>query len=351
MTSIRKPLTMPKAVSPGLCLLRVNMVVTDLLLEQRVVVELLGDEVRPDEQDESDDGLDQVDRRRVGEAVVDQAGLIHVIVDYRTGIGVELVAEHENLVEVGVEDVADRQDEQDRDRAHDGRQRDVAHLLEAPRPVDRGRLVQLGRHAADGRKIDDRRPAELLPYIRDDDDGPEILRFGQISNRGIDYMKRQQNFVDDADIRQPGGEDAAQDDPAQKVRQVGDRLRPFLEDDGPDFVQQQRENNRERKSDDQLDQADAERILDDGQQHVVVQEFLEIVEADPGRHRHRENDVVFLECDDDAVHRNVVENDHPGDAEQRHDLQIPLAVQLSQPFLPISHACGCPNGRRLHLRV
>ncbi|MNN58879.1 hypothetical protein D3C81_1739510 [compost metagenome] len=111
------------------------------------------------------------------------------------------------------------------------------------------------------------------------------------------------------------------------MRQIGNGLNRLLVAEGTDLIEKQGEDNRQRESDEQLNQADAERVLDHIPQVLIIQKFSEVVKSYPRSLCYRLDDVIFLEGNDQPVHRNVVENNHPDHAKQRHCLQVTLGQQ------------------------
>ncbi|MNW70260.1 hypothetical protein D3C74_495030 [compost metagenome] len=66
------------------------------------------------------------------------------------------------------------------------------------------------------------------------------------------------------------------------MRQIGNGLNRLFVAEGTDLIEKQGEDNRQRESDEQLDQADAECILDHIPQVLIIQEFSEMIKSYPG---------------------------------------------------------------------
>ena len=207
-----------------------------------------------------DQVLEQAGRRR--QAVLKAADplAVHVGIDDVGDVVHQRVVEVEDLVESGLQDIPDPQQEQDDDDVRDRRQGDVPHALHSPRAIDLGRLVQIWIDAGDRRQVDDRSPTDVLPDHGGDDDRQERVHLLQEQPRlGAENADC---AVDDA---VHGPHDAADHDPGHEVRQVADGLERLLPGDLAHLVEQQGEYDRTRKADRDLQEADADRVP----QHLV----------------------------------------------------------------------------------
>src|SRR5699024_10651974 len=102
-----------------------------------------GDRVRGQDQGQSDDRLEQADRRRVAEVAGLDADPVEVR-GYHVGRRIrERVVEEQDLLESDRQERADVQHQQRDHRRTDPDQRDVPGLLQTVRAVDAGRLVEL----------------------------------------------------------------------------------------------------------------------------------------------------------------------------------------------------------------
>lgn len=90
------------------------------------------------------------------------------------------------------------------------------------------------------------------------------------------------------------------------MRRIRNGLDDFLEGTCPDFVESERQDDRQRKPDDQLVEAEAERIPEQIPEIVGIEETLEMIEAHPWAvHDSFAGDKV-LKGNLDAVHGRIV---------------------------------------------
>ncbi|MNS62476.1 hypothetical protein D3C72_955380 [compost metagenome] len=110
------------------------------------------------------------------------------------------------------------------------------------------------------------------------------------------------------------------------MRQVRDRLNDSLEPYGPDLIQEQGEYNRQREADQELEEADSQRVLNHTPKTLVFQEFPKVVQTHPRRLQHALTNDVFLEGDHNPVHGNIIKYKHPGYPKQSHNLKMSLGI-------------------------
>ena len=149
----------------------------------------------------------------------------------------------------------------------------------APESVDSASLVKLLVNAGDCGHIQNGIPANILPDVRDRDDRPEIFALREEQDRIVDDPEADKHLIDDALAAEAGGDNTRHNDPGNKVRQIGDRLRHALELRAPQFVKKQRQNNRSDKPDGNVQAADDKRIADDVCGILAFKEGAEVVEA------------------------------------------------------------------------
>ena len=122
--------------------------------------------------------------------------------------------------------------------------------------------------------------------------------------------------------------DAADHHPGHEVRQVADGLERLLPGDLAHLVEQQGEDDRPRKADRDLQEADADRVP----QHLVEllggEQPLEVGEPDPRAAEQAADDGVLLEGDDDAGHRDVAEQDEDDQRGQQQQQVLAVPVHL-----------------------
>ena len=131
----------------------------------------------------------------------------------------------------------------------------TCHLLELVGAVDLGGLEELHVDAGNGGEVEDGAPAHVLPHA---DQGVGQLpgrAIGQEGNILVNQAVLQQGLVDDAG---GGGEDlqhhTADDDPAQEVGQVQQRLGDALDALVLNLVQHDGQDDRNREAHDEAHQ-------------------------------------------------------------------------------------------------
>ena len=102
------------------------------------------------------------------------------------------------------------------------------------------------------------------------------------------------------------------------MREIAYRLHRALEKlDAAQLVYHQREYYRRGEADDEVHDAEEQRVAQRFPEYRVCRYFLEPLYADPGAVPDAEPDVVILEGEDYAVHRQIAEEYHPDEARQR----------------------------------
>ena len=231
------------------------------------------------------------------------------------------VVEVEDLLESGVQNLADVEQEEDGHDRQERRHGDADRLLKTIGPVDRSRLVQAGVDGGECRQIDDRAPPHALPDSRDHQHAAKGWLVGEPAHR---LQSRQREKVSDgpALCGEDLDEDPRQHDPGDEVREVGERLHRLLVGDRPDLVEQQRQDDRGRKAEDDPVHADDDRVSGDPVEERILEEPLEVLEVIPGTAVDAPGDAEVLEGDADPVHGKVFEYDQENDRDQEQDVVL-----------------------------
>lgn len=152
------------------------------------------------------------------------------------------------LFEPHVHQVSELHDQLDDDDRNQLRHVDVQNPLPGAGPVHPGRFMQGSVHAGKGGQIDDGSPSCVLPDAGGDVNRPE-------GRRGIDEVHRflrsesLGNHVDQPPIRgKENPQHTAQDHDGNEVRRINDRLRNPLELFGLHLIDEQRQDDGNRKS-------------------------------------------------------------------------------------------------------
>ena len=120
-------------------------------------------------------------------------------------------------------------------------------------------------------------------------------------------------------------DNAAQNDPAEKVRQVGDSLHRIAKGLCPQLVDHQRKDHAGRKTKNQLIQADQQRIPHGLPEHHAAEQHLKVLPADPRTACNALPNGKILERQLDAIHGEIMKNQK----KQQHRKQ----QQISPAFL------------------
>ncbi len=258
------------------------------------------------------------------------------------------VALDQELLEPDGQGVAEPQDQHQHDHPAQARQRDVPHPPEPPRAVCGRGLVQLAVDRAQRREEDDDPPARLLPdRLRGDQQG-EGVRVGH-DVPGADVVLAQE-LVEHAGAAQHLLEDRDRQHPGEEVRQVDHGLEEVADPLADHRVEQQGQGDRDREEQDQLDEAEVQRVLHRGPERRVAEQLLELLEPDPFAVPDPDQRVVLLEGGDDAEQRRVVEHQEQDDRGHRHQQEGLVAPQPGPPAEPRG-AGRVLRGRRAHWPV
>ena len=108
------------------------------------------------------------------------------------------------------------------------------------------------------------------------------------------------------------------------MRHVGDGLHHLEEALLAHLVHHQRQDNGRRKTEQQLQKADRERVSDAAPGVDRIEKAAEVVQAAPGAAQEAARHLVILERDGHAEHRHIVEQDIVGKHRQEHQIQHPV---------------------------
>lgn len=228
------------------------------------------------------------------------------------------------MLDVGVENMADPQQQQHDDRWRKQGQRNIPGLLYAPRPVHHRCLVQIRVNSGERGQINNHGPADFLPDAEADYHPHEITGLRQKRDRL--HAEQAQHPIDDSFIGEQLGENAANDDPRQKVRHIQQRLRRALEPALADFIQQYGQQQRGREAEQDGIQSEFQRVFQHHHEFGILEHELEMLEADPFAMECACEHVVVLECDNIAGQRDIFEDEKMGErrqCEQQQHERIP----------------------------
>ena len=193
-------------------------------------------------------------------------------------------------------------------------------LLQAGRTVNGCRLVKRWIDGRNSRHVDDCVPAHLLPVVR------------QIQKRSEQRNARQEvdpctaqiadDRVDQAAIGKEVGQNGRNDNPTEEMRKRVDRLINTFELRSPHFIDEQRKKNRRRELKDQSGNVDFKRIADRFHGGGRFEDPGKVIHAHPLGTPDAKARIVFLECQNDAAHRAIMEDGEKHDAWNQHQINI-----------------------------
>jgi len=296
------------------------------LLPEPIAGQPLGGEMRAEDQDNPDDALEQAGCGGIGELAIDDADPIDIGVEDIDHADDRIVHHVKYLVEPCAHEEAQVQDEYGYNRAVQLRQGDVEHLLHAARSVDLRRLVQSRADPHDRRQIDDRVPSGAAPDLGDDEHPADMRLARHVIDRLVpeevgDQVHRPLRRAEQLDP------DAGDDDPAEEVRQIHDRLHILAEVAVRHLIHQQGQQDRHREAEEHLHRADDQRVAEDVHKCRRAEQHLEMLEPDP---HIVPDDPVILEGETHPEDRDHVEDDEVGDGRRQHHIQDPVLSQLLQ---------------------
>ena len=181
-------------------------------------------------------------------------------------------------------------------------------------------LVQLRIDRRDGRQVDDGAPADLLPDVGGHQQRAEEP--GGAEQVGCLLAEQAVRRRDHAPLRRQDLEqDAGQDHPRHEVRQVGDRLHGALVRLRSHLVDQQRQHDRRRESEQDAQRADDDGVAQDAAEQRRFEGQPEVLEVVPRASPGALDDLVVLEGDQHPVDRQVVEDEQRGDRKQQEQVE------------------------------
>ena len=184
----------------------------------------------------------------------------------------------------------------------------MPYLLPPVRAVQLGRLIQPRIDGRYDRAIQNTGKTEALPHIRERIDprecvcgGAVILRLRaekcqQVGNQAIDVDERNHHTY-----HYHGG---------NEIRHVAGGLHEFLEPGMAYLIQQQREQDRRRETEEQVQHAQDQGIPDEPEEIVACYESLEPLKAYPFHTfpKKRSSRNIVLKSNHDSVHGDVAED-------------------------------------------
>ena len=150
-------------------------------------------------------------------------------------------------------------------------------------------------------------------------------------------------------------EDGAQHHPRQEMRQVGDALHDALVAAVGQLVEDQREGDRRREAEGELEHADPEGVEQQLRELRRGEEELEVLEVVPGAAQDAGAGAVVLERDHHPDHGDVLEDRQQGQRDQKEQVQLSHADDAGS-GLPaqrlsdgrVDRAGGRRTGRLVH---
>jgi len=124
-------------------------------------------------------------------------------------------------------------------------------------------------------------------------------------------------MIDDALAGKKQIKYADNDDPGQKVRQINDRLNDPLEGDMFQLIQQKRQQNRQRKIENQMQQVNHKCISEQNDKIVAGKKPDKMFEPDPGTVPETGIGRKIFECDQYPPHRHIFEQKKKQESRKR----------------------------------
>ena len=116
------------------------------------------------------------------------------------------------------------------------------------------------------------------------------------TSKGCDYI------IEDAVCLAKPFDQATHDHHRNKIGHVGDGLDCALEPGAPDFIQQQRQKDRRRKSEYNTESADTKGIAQEPPEINILKKKFKLLQADPGTVQYPQRWPVILEGNDNPIH-------------------------------------------------
>lgn len=259
-----------------------------------------------EQQGEIDDRFEESDRSaepEIGDGLESDA--VDISVDDITGFIDGRIVQVEDLVETGIHDATNIEDQQNDYSGLDAWPCDVENSLKPIRSIDDGCLIQGRIDGTDGSQIDDRSPSSFLPDGSAVKQRPEKSRCAHETDF-LDADKCQQ-VVDCAIVVQQIHDDTGNDDPREKMRKGVDRLESLLEPTVVQLVDQDRQHDGDQEGEDDTAETDGQGVLECAPEHVISKYVFEITQPDEWA---APNPLViheFLERELYAIHGAVIE--------------------------------------------
>lgn len=295
-----------------------------LSLEYAGAADLLGCGVGQTEQDQCNDGFHDTNGDRERDLTTADTEVVDVKVKHFDVFLIQSVAESEELVNTGVQEVADAHNEQNEESGHQQRNGDVADTLPAVCTVDHGRFVHFLIQTGDGSEVDDCVPAEVFPCVKQCLDQPDVLVSGE-DVHGHFCAELLHQRIDQTGGTKQAGHQREHDDPADEVRQRGEGLHTFLEAGALDLAEEDGEQHGDRHQQ-IIDKLDAEGVAQNAEQVLahdrVAEQVGEILEAYKLAVCQRHAGLVLEECVDPTPQGHIMEYEY--ECETREDEQEQL---------------------------
>ena len=238
------------------------------------------------------------------------------------------VAQYVRPVEADVHHLPDVQNQQHHNRAPDPGQRHVPDLLQLVGAVNLGRLKKLHVDARNGGKVQNGAPSHALPYADEGVGRLPVRSVRQEGNALVNPSPSQQRRVDNARLRAENLQHhTADDNPAQKVRQIQQRLGNLLEGNASQLVQQNRQDNRHRETRNQPQKVQPKRVPQSHRKVRHVHHELEVLQPDPFAAPHALEHVELLKGNNQPQHGLVAENQVEGHRQHQHQVQPPVSCE------------------------
>ena len=282
-------------------------------LENTLDIQLLNELVGADDNNQAHDVQNQVHcggELEVGTATT-QRDAVDVGGQHVAGGDDIVVVQVVNLVEVGAEQAGDLQDELNHDAGQNSGDGDVDQHIETVCAVDLGTFIQRGVDTGQRCQINDGGITGGFYDIGYDQNGLEQLGLFQKVNgftaQGSNDLVQHTANVCGGGVFQEDLDQTCEDNPAQEVRQVNTGLHNGLDSAKFHLVDHQSQENIEGETKCQVLQIDGDGVLECADEVGVLEHPCEVIKTDPFASPDTGSGRVVLECQLDAVHRCVVE--------------------------------------------
>lgn len=241
-----------------------------------------------------------------------------------------------DLFKVIIEDARYLKQQEDHDGGHDGRQRDAEKFCRLARAVDIRRLVKRLVYGAQRGDIYDAAVARALPHVGNDHDPAEKAGISQ-NARIFGYQPEfLEHHAEQTAFRSEIAHEAAHDHHGDEIRHIDHGLRHPTVGFHLDVVHQKRQNDGGGKHDEDIEQAENQRVADQPPEIRIGKKGFEMIEnirnaLEIGRPRAAENALrgfIVLKRRDQPHHGEIGKDDKEHHYGQDHDIQGVIAAEI-----------------------